>query len=75
MCQELSKCSRLKELGLIHVENITPFGLKFIGSLENLEKLLLVRLILIWKTKCNRVYSKTQAYLVKRFQDLLKPSI
>ena len=41
MCQELSKCSRLRELGLIHVENITPFGLKFIGSLAKLEKLLL----------------------------------
>ena len=41
MCQELSKCSRLRELGLIHVENITPFGLKFLGSLAKLEKLLL----------------------------------
>ncbi len=41
MCQEISKCRRLRELGLNHVENITPFGLKFIGSLPRLEKLLL----------------------------------
>lgn len=41
MCQEISKCHKLRELGLNHVENITPFGLKFIGSLTKLEKLLL----------------------------------
>lgn len=41
MCQEISKCHRLRELGLNHVENITPFGLKFLGWLPNLEKLLL----------------------------------
>ena len=41
MCQEISRCTRLRELGLNHVENITPFGLKFIGSLTRLEKLLL----------------------------------
>ena len=41
MCQEISKCHKLRELGLSHVENITPFGLKFIGSLTKLEKLLL----------------------------------
>ena len=41
MCQEISKCKRLRELGLQHVENITPYGLKFISSLPRLEKLLL----------------------------------
>ena len=41
MCKEISKCHKLKELGLNHVENITPFGLKFIGTLPKLEKLLL----------------------------------
>ncbi len=41
MCQEISKCRRLRELGLNHVENITPFGLKFIQRLPRLEKLLL----------------------------------
>lgn len=41
MCREISKCGRLRELGLSHVENITPFGLKFLGSLKRLEKLLL----------------------------------
>lgn len=41
MCQEISKCQKLRELGLNHVENITPFGLKYIGSLKKLEKLLL----------------------------------
>ena len=41
MIQEISKCHRLRKLGLNHVENITPFGLKFIGRLSGLEKLLL----------------------------------
>jgi hypothetical protein len=41
MCQEISKCQKLRMLGLKHGENITPFGLKFIGRLGGLEKLLL----------------------------------
>ena len=41
MLQEISKCKRLRELGLNHVENITPLGLKHVGSLPRLEKLLL----------------------------------
>ena len=41
MCQEISKCQKLRELGLNHVESITPYGLKHISSLTKLEKLLL----------------------------------
>ncbi len=41
MCQEIARCRHLRELGLSHVENITPFGLNFIQRLPRLEKLLL----------------------------------
>ena len=42
MCQEISKCHNLRALALNHLENITPYGLKFIASLTNLEMLQLL---------------------------------
>ena len=41
MCQDLSKCSRLRNLCLRHAQNITPIGLKALGRLAKMEKLLL----------------------------------
>ena len=41
MCQDISKCKRLRNLGLRDAQNITSMGLKALGKLENIEKLLL----------------------------------
>ena len=41
MCQDISKCNRLKNLCLRHAQNITSAGLKALGRLQKIEKLLL----------------------------------
>ena len=41
MCQDISKCYRLRNLCLRHAQNISPFGIKALGRLTRIEKLLL----------------------------------
>merc|ERR1712223_1695019 len=41
MCQDLSKCSRLRNLCLRRAQKITPIGLKALGRLVKMEKLFL----------------------------------
>ena len=41
MCQDISKCTQLRNLCLRHAQNITPIGLKALGRLTKIEKLLL----------------------------------
>ena len=43
ICREISKCQKLRLLGMSRTENITAVGLQAIANLPNLEKLVLFR--------------------------------
>ena len=68
MCQDISKCSRLRNLCLRHAQNISPIGIKALGRLTKIEKLLLFNTSNLSATGLN-------CFFASNFECRFKPSL
>ena len=65
LCQEISKCIRLRNLCLRQAQNITEIGIKSLGKLNTLEKLMLFNI-----SKSNKLLVGAQILFILLYLDI-----